>query len=78
MNRHERRAQERLAKRKLDGSNRIIAVYEAGHAVAKMLAVNELGYGLESAIERIEMVLPKSSFSHFPKVPLEQQNTPVI
>ena len=48
MNRHERDAAE-------NEDPYIVAVREAGHAVAKVVAARELGYGIIEAIDRIEI-----------------------
>jgi len=56
MNRRDRRAAKALSGRgnKSDGVP-IVAVHEAGHAVAKVLSIGELGYSINDAIERIEL-----------------------
>jgi hypothetical protein len=56
MNRHERRAAKvraRLVAK--NGGSHIVAVHEAGHAIAKVLAAEELGYSINEAIDRIEI-----------------------
>jgi hypothetical protein len=45
MNRHERRAARARARHAAKNSNaHIVAVHEAGHAVARVLVAGELGY----------------------------------
>ena len=56
MNRHQRRAAQAKARNAgKSGTSRIVAVHEAGHAVAKVLAAGDLGYGFGQIISRIEM-----------------------
>src|SRR5262249_5087454 len=52
MNRKERRAARSSLGRK---PPQIVAVHESSHAVAKTLAIGELGYGIEQAVDHIEM-----------------------
>ena len=61
MNRHERRKAKALSRlgHKSDGPT-VVAVHEAGHAVAKVLAIGELGYSIHEAIEYIVMGTNKS------------------
>lgn len=56
MNRHERRKAKVLSRlgHKNHGPT-VVAVHEAGHAVAKVLAIGELGYSIDEAIEYIDM-----------------------
>jgi hypothetical protein len=56
MNRHERRKAKALSRlgHKNHGPT-VVAVHEAGHAVAKVLAIGELGYSIDEAIEYIDM-----------------------
>jgi hypothetical protein len=61
MNRHERRAAKVRARLAAKNSDlHIVAVHEAGHAVAKVLAAGELSYGIDEAIDRIEMGMADS------------------
>jgi hypothetical protein len=56
MNRHERRAaQARARYAAKNGDSHIVAVHEAGHAVAKVLAAGELGYSIHEAVECVEI-----------------------
>ena len=55
LNRHERRATQAKARNAGNSGTSIVAVHEAGHAVAKVLAAGELGYGIRDIISRIEM-----------------------
>jgi hypothetical protein len=56
MNRHERRTANALARRASKSEvDRIVAIHEAGHAIAKVLASGELGYDISEAIEGIEI-----------------------
>jgi hypothetical protein len=56
MNRHDRRAAQAKAKHpRKNGTLQIVAVHEAGHAVAKVLAAGELGYSINEAINHIDM-----------------------
>ena len=53
MNRHRRRAAKSLSRKvKLD---RVVAVHEAGHAVARVLTADDLGLSSETAISCIEV-----------------------
>src|SRR6266404_2496661 len=56
MNRHERRKAKALSRlaHKNHGPT-VVAVHEAGHAVAKVLAIGELGYSVNEAIKYIDM-----------------------
>jgi hypothetical protein len=56
MNRHERRKAKALSRlgHKNNGPT-VAAVHEAGHAVAKVLAIGELGYSIDDAIKYIDM-----------------------
>jgi hypothetical protein len=56
MNRHDRRAAQARARHPgKNDTSRIVAVHEAGHAVAKVLAAGELGYSINEAINHIDM-----------------------
>jgi hypothetical protein len=56
MNRHQRRlAQKRARHAAKNGDSHIVAVHEAGHALAKVLAAGELGYSINEAINHIDM-----------------------
>jgi hypothetical protein len=56
MNRYQRRKAKALSRlaHKNHGPT-VVAVHEAGHAVAKVLAIGELGYSIDEAIEYIDM-----------------------
>lgn len=57
MKKYQRRAAKALAKGTRGKPDRIVAVHEAGHAVAKVLSAGEMGYGydLENAIKSIKI-----------------------
>jgi hypothetical protein len=55
MNRHERRKAKALSRRDQNHGPTVVAVHEAGHAVAKVLAIGELGYSIDEAITYIDM-----------------------
>jgi hypothetical protein len=56
MNRHDRRAAQAKAKHaRKNGTSQIVAVHEAGHAVAKVLAAGELGYNINEAVKYIDV-----------------------
>jgi hypothetical protein len=56
MNRLDRRAAQARARHPgKNDTSRIVAVHEAGHAVAKVLAAGELGYGINEAIGNIDI-----------------------
>lgn len=53
MNRHERRAAKALGR--TAEMSRVVAVHEAGHAVARVLTANDLGLSSETAISYIDV-----------------------
>jgi len=56
MNRHARRVSKATARHARKSSDHeIVVIHEAGHAVAKALAISELGYGLNEAISHIKI-----------------------
>jgi len=56
MNRHARRAAKAMARRTLKSKDRqIVAVHEAGHAVAKVLAARDFGYEVHEAVAHIDV-----------------------
>jgi hypothetical protein len=56
MNRHQRREDKSLAgRRQKDGLDRVVAIHEAGHAVARVLTIGELGYSVDKAIHSIDL-----------------------
>jgi hypothetical protein len=58
MNRHERRAAKALSRTvEID---RVVAVHEAGHAVARVLTASDLGLSSEEAISHIELGIGNS------------------
>ncbi len=72
MNRHERRAAKaRLKKKPLD---KVTAIHEAGHAVARILTASELGYAPCDAVDYIECG-PDRHLSHSRTHLLESQAT---
>jgi hypothetical protein len=55
MNRHARRAAVKQARQQNGGLAKVVAVHEAGHAVARYLTAEELGHDTEDAIFYIEV-----------------------
>ena len=56
MNRHDRRAAQAKARHAgKNGISQIVAVHEAGHAVAKVLAAGEFDYSINEAIKYIDI-----------------------
>jgi hypothetical protein len=53
MNRHERRAKKAVTQRQ--AVDRVIAVHEAGHAVARVLVADSLGWGPDEVLEHIDI-----------------------
>lgn len=53
MNRHERRAN--AAKSRSTGLERVVAIHESGHAVARVLVASELGHPVSKAISHIDV-----------------------
>jgi len=65
MNRKARRAEKAKARKALPSKDiPIVAIHEAGHAVAKVVTIGELGYGLGEAIEDIEIMSEQSGVTH--------------
>jgi hypothetical protein len=58
MNRHERRAAK--AQSRTVEMDRVVAVHEAGHAVARVLTASDLGLSSEEAISHIEVGIGNS------------------
>lgn len=53
MNRHERRAAKAIARGQ--AVDQVVAVHEAGHAVARILVADSLGWGADEALEYIDI-----------------------
>jgi hypothetical protein len=65
MNRNARRAEKATARKAFSPSDiPVAAIHEAGHAVAKVLAIEELGWDLRDAIADIEIYCDQSGVTH--------------
>jgi hypothetical protein len=65
MNRKERRAEKATARKTHSLTDvPIAAIHEAGHAVAMLLTIGELGYGIREAFAHIEMHPDQSGVTH--------------
>lgn len=58
MNRKQRRVQKAQARKSQGSVNHIVAAHEAGHAVARYLTADEMGYTPEEAISKILISTP--------------------